>query len=281
MSTLEDILNWTIPYLNVQVGDFIIIVIITVVLAAILFLVGMGTIRGLLRRVKAPPLLTEMMLRIVRAVFGFVVLVVFLSLIGFNVTSLILAFATVIGLIVGFGMQETMNNFFGGVFIAINRPIEKGELVTVNSMTGTVEDVTMMYTRLTTFDNELLIIPNGKVWGEPIVNKVRKGVRRVDVNVAVPYESDLRAAVQATVRMMRENPRVREDPEPSVYMAELDDSCVKIQLRPWTEADDYWTLAGEMRQGALDALGEVGIKVPFPQLDIHVKDGPGGTPFPA
>jgi len=178
-------------------------------------------------------------------------------------------------------MSETMNNFFSGMAIAVNRPIEKGEYVTIDGMTGNVEEVAMMFTKLVTLENNLIIIPNGKVWGQAIINYERKGLRRVDINVNVPYTADIRAAVKVSVEMMKEHPMVLEEPAPAVFMNDLDDSAVQVQLRPWVSIEHYWPVANDMRLNVIDALKEVGIRVPFPQLDVHIRDSHQGAPISA
>jgi small-conductance mechanosensitive channel len=277
MSALEDFLNWTIPYLNMTVGEFIIALILTLIIAVVLFVVVLRLVRRSLERAKVPPLLTDLFVRITKMALGLVVLITFMSLIGFDVSSLVIASAAIIGLVLAFGMSETINNFINGIMIAVNRPIEKGEYVTVTGMEGTVEQVEMMYTRLITLDNKLIVIPNGKVWGEPIVNMSRLGIRRLEIDVGIPYDSDFGTAMESLITMMKHHPKVLKDPEPTIFMKELDDSSVVIQLWPWVDSSEYYPVTHDIRLAVVDTLAEVGIIVPFPQLDLHLKDTPHGA----
>ncbi len=278
MSALEDFLSWNIPYLNVTIGEFIIALIITAVIALIMFYVVLRFIRRAMVRANFPPLLNELFARLLKIVFLLIILLAFLSLIGFDTSSLVLASAAIIGLVLAFGLSETVNNFINGVMIAVNRPIEKDEYVIVNGYEGTVDDVAMMFTRLITLDHKLVIIPNGKVWGEAIVNFSRLGIRRVDVDVGIPYRSDAGAAMESALAMMRNHPKVLEDPEPEIFMKELDDSAMVLSLRPWSKVEDYWTVAHDVRTQIVKTLDDIGITVPFPQLDVHVKDAPRHAP---
>ena len=278
MSALEDFLNWTIPYLNITIGEFIIACIVTAIFALIMFHVVLRLIKRAMERANFPPLLNELFARLLKIVFIVIILITFIGLIGFDTSSLILASAAIIGLVLAFGMSETVNNFINGVMIAVNRPIEKGEYVIVNGHEGTVDDVAMMFTRLITMDSKLVIIPNGKVWGEAIVNYSRLGVRRVDVDVGIPYGSDAGAAMEAALKMMRKHPKVIDDPEPEIFMKELDDSAMVISLRPWSKVEDYWTVAHDVRTEIVNTLDEIGITIPFPQLDLHVIDTPSNAP---
>lgn len=278
MSALEDFLNWTIPYLNITVGEFIIACIVTAIFALIMFHVVLRFIRRAMERAEFPPLLNELLSRLLKITFYVIILITFIGLIGFDTSSLIIACAAIIGLVLAFGMSETVNNFINGVMIAVNRPIEKGEYVIVNGHEGTVDDVAMMFTQLITMDSKLVIIPNGKVWGEAIVNYSRIGVRRVDVDVGIPYGSDAGAAMEAALKLMRKHPKVIDDPEPEIFMKELDDSAMVISLRPWSKVEDYWTVAHDIRTQIVNTLDEIGIIIPFPQLDLHVIDTPSNAP---
>jgi small-conductance mechanosensitive channel len=281
LSTIGDILNGNIPYLNVSVGEFIIAVIITVIVALVLFYVVLGIIRRSMERANFPPLLNNLFAKLIRMVIMLVVLLVFLSLIGFDTSSLVMAFSAIIGLVLAFGMSETVNNFVNGVMIAVNRPIEKDEYVIINGYEGTVDDVAMMFTRLITVDNKLVIIPNGKVWGEAIVNFSRLGIRRVEVDVSVAYGSDTGAVMEAALVMMRKHPLVIKEPEPAVFMKDLDDSAIVMQLRPWCASGDYWPVTNDVRTAIVNTLKETGITIPFPQMDVHIKETPGGGPMSA
>lgn len=206
------------------------------------------------------------------------ILMIFMSSLGFDVSALLVSISVIVGLVLAFGMQETITNFINGIMIAVNRPIEKGEYVTITGMFGKVEQVEMMYTRLITPDNKLIVIPNGLVWGQAIINNTRMGTRRVEIDVGIPYDSDFGAAMESVIAMMKRHPMVLEDPEPEIFMKELDDSSVVIQLRPWVDTDDVWPVSHDMRLAVVDTLSEVGINVPFPQLDLHVRDTPGNAP---
>lgn len=278
MSVLEDFLNSMIPYLNMTVEDLIIAMILATIIALVLWIVVLWFVKRTLDRSKVPPLMTDLINRVTKILLYISILMIFMSSLGFNVSALLVSISVVVGLVLAFGLQETINNFINGVMIAVNRPIEKGEYVTITGMFGKVEQVEMMYTRLITPDNKLIVIPNGLVWGQAIINNTRMGTRRVEVDVGIPYDSDFGAAMESVIAMMKRHPKVLEDPEPEIYMKALGDSAVVIQLRPWVDPDDYWPVSHDMRVAVVDTLSEVGITVPFPQLDLHVRDTPDNAP---
>ena len=180
------------------------------------------------------------------------------------------ALSAVVGLILGFGMSDTVNNVASGTWIASLRPIDIGEVVTINGMTGKVNAVGIMATELLTPDNKLITIPNAQVWGSPIVNATRMPTRRVDVSVGIAYGDSVDDAVRVAMDLMKSHDLVLEDPAPTVAITELADSSVNLQLRPWANTDDYWTVMGNITKGIYEAIPSAGLSIPFPQLDVHL-----------
>jgi len=182
----------------------------------------------------------------------------------------VLGLSAVLGLILGFGMQDTLTNLFSGVWLAALRPIDKDEVVTTNGMTGAVNAIGMMATEILTWDNKFITIPNKLVWGSAIENYTRMPTRRVDVGVGIGYASNLEKAFKVAMDLMRNHSLVLEDPESAVVATELADSSVNLQLRAWTKTADYWTVKGDLTTGILEAFRREGIEIPFPQLDVHL-----------
>ncbi len=223
-----------------------------------------------LRKSKLSDVLVEFLARFFGALLYVIVILVVLSTIGLNVGSILLSLSAMVGLILGFGMQETFNNVAAGTWIAALRPLDIGEVVTINGMTGKVHSVGVLATELLTPDNTHITIPNGQVWGSPIVNATRMPTRRVDVSVGIAYGSSVDSAVSVAMELMRSHEHVLADPEPTVVLTELADSSLNLQLRPWANTEDYWTVKGNLTQGIYEALGKANIEIPFPQLDVHM-----------
>ena len=278
MVDIEKILDWEIPFLETTVLDFAIAIVVTLVVAIVLFAVVLRIIRKMLDKSPIPPLLTELLTRVFRIVLMLVLLLVFLSMIGFDVSSIVLALSAIIGLILAFGMSDTTNNFFAGVWVATLRPFRMEDVVEVSGHTGKVIAVGIMATELRTPDNIQITIPNRNVWGEPIVNYTRLPKRRVNTDVGIAYGSDVKKAYDIAMKMMQEHPKVLDEPAPSIYMTALADSSVNLQLRPWAKTEDYWDVLHDLRISLHDELPKAGIEIPFPQLDVHVVSSGGGSP---
>jgi small-conductance mechanosensitive channel len=270
MVDLNTVLDWEIPFIESSVLDFLIAIVVTIIVWIVLFSIVLRVIRRMLEKSPIPPLLTELMLRIVRILLMIVLLLVFLSMIGFDVSSIVLALSAILGLVLAFGMSDSTNNFFAGVWIATIRPFHKDDVVEVSGHTGKVIAVGIMATELRTPDNVQIVIPNRNVWGAAIVNYTRMPIRRVNTDVGIAYGSDVPKAYDLAMKLMKEHPKVLDDPEPSIFMTALADSSVNLQLRPWSKTEDYWDVLHDLRRSLHDELPKAGVEIPFPQMDVHI-----------
>lgn len=278
MVSIQDVMDWEIPLLNSTVLDFLIAVVVTIIVWVILFAIVLRIIRRMLEKSPIPALLTELLVRVIRILLWMVLLLVFLSLIGFDISAIVLALSAIIGLVLAFGMSDSTNNFFAGVWIATIRPFHKDDVVEVTGHTGKVIAVGIMATELRTPDNVQIVIPNRNVWGAPIVNYTRLPKRRVNTDVGIAYGSDVAKAYDIGMKIMKEHPKVLEDPAPSIFMTALADSSVNLQLRPWAKTEDYWDVLHDMRRSLHEELPKAGVEIPFPQLDVHMISSGGSQP---
>ncbi|TGC08161.1 mechanosensitive ion channel family protein [Methanolobus halotolerans] len=266
---MVDILSQTIPYTDIPVSQLLfalIVLVAGIVIAGILS----GMFRNGLKKTQLPGLIIEFLVRFLRALLYVAVLLTVVSALGVDVSAVIVGLSAVIGLVLGFGMQDSLNNVAAGVWIASLRPLDKGEYVTVNGLSGTVDAVGIMATELLTPDNQFITVPNKLVWGSPIINATRMPTRRVDVDVGVSYGTEIGKAVNIALELMKSHPMVLEGPAPSVVTTELADSSVNLQLRAWTKTSDLWTAKNELTNGIYDAFNREGVEIPFPQMDIHL-----------
>ncbi|MDO9518064.1 MAG: mechanosensitive ion channel family protein, partial [Methanosarcinaceae archaeon] len=227
--------------------------------------------RNGLKKTKLPELIIEFLSRFLTALLYVVVILAFIGALGFAVGSMMISLSAVLGLILGFGMQDSLSNLAAGVWIASLRPIDKNEYVEVNGSIGTVSAVGILATELLTPDNKFVTIPNKLVWGSPIINYTRMPTRRVEVNVGVSYNSDLNKAIQVAMELMKGHAMVLSDPAPLVVTTELADSSVNFQLRAWVNTGDLWVVKRELTKGIFEAYKREGVEIPYPQMDVHMK----------
>ena len=186
------------------------------------------------------------------------------------------SFAVVIGaagLAIGFALQGSLANFAAGVMLIIFKPFKVGDFVEAAGKKGTVKEIRIFNTILNSPDNVRLIIPNNQVTGSHIMNYTVNGTRRVDLVVGVSYEDDLKKAHQVIEEVITSDDRILKDPAYTIAVSELGDSSVNFVVRPWVNAADYWNVYFDMTEKVKLALDENGITIPFPQHDIHVKNG--------
>ncbi len=262
-------LDATLPYTSITLMQLLTAV-VALVIGIIVARIVLGFFRRSMRKTKLSDILVEFLSRFLSALLYVLVILVVLSTLGVTIGSILVSLAAMAGLIMGFGMSDTVNNVASGTWIAALRPIDIGEVVTINGKTGKVKAVGIMATELLTPDNVFVTIPNSQVWGAAIENATRMPTRRADVAVGISYGSSVDKAVQVAMAIMKAHPLVLDDPEPAVVITELADSSVNLALRPWTNTENYWAVKGDISKAVLVGLPEAGIEIPFPQLDVHL-----------
>ena len=153
--------------------------------------------------------------------------------------------------------------------IALNEPFKVGDVVDAAGHSGVVLEVNMMATVMKTPDGKRIVIPNKSVWGGPIVNYNALGLRRVDLQVGIDYGEDPERAVEIIRETVSRIPGVLAEPAPAVAVASLNDSAVQINVRPWVKSSDYWAVASATLTAVKMELGKAGVKIPFPQIEVH------------
>ena len=207
--------------------------------------------------------------KIVQNTIVVMVLLGALGYFGVDVTSFAAILAAA-GFAIGMALQGTLSNFAAGVMLLIFRPFQIDDYINVADTEGTVEEIDLFTTKLNTPDNRHLIIPNSKIFGETMVNFTRNSNRRVDVNVGVSYDADIRHTRQVLEDAIQNIPGVLSTPESKVVLVELGDSALAWQCRVWSKTEDYWTVRESVTERIKYALDDARIGIPFPQMDINV-----------
>lgn len=203
------------------------------------------------------------------------VLIMVLARFGVQTASILAALAA-IGLAVGLALQGTLANIASGVMLLFLRPFRVGEYVDASGHAGTVEEVGLFTTEMTTFDGIYQSVPNSSIWGGRIVNYSRNPTRRHAITIGIGYGEDIDRAQQVLLDLLEGDSRVLPESDtvagPQVLVSELADSSVNLGLRFWTTVDDFWPADFELRKAAKQALDQAGITIPFPQRDVHLHD---------
>lgn len=207
--------------------------------------------------------LQKFLLSLVKWALTIFLIITVISTLGVETTS----FAAVIaaaGLAIGLALQGSLSNFAGGVLIIIFKPYKIGDLVEAQGVLGSVKEIEIFTTKLITPQNKLAIIPNGAMANGNIINYTAEGKMRVDTTVGVDYGSDIKKTKEVLLAMLKANPKVLQDPAPSVNVEELADSSVNLAVRPFCKPEDYWDVYFATIEGSKEALDKAGIEIPYP-----------------
>jgi small-conductance mechanosensitive channel len=269
LEEIGDFLDYEIPGIGIKIA-MIIISILVLILGIFGIKVIVAIFKKTLTKAKMPTIMADFLGKFVSAILTILLILVVIGFLGVKIDGVFIGLSAALGLIIAFGMQDTLNNLFAGIWLATIRPIQMDEVVEINGFKGKVSGLSVMVTELLTPDNTYITIPNREVWGSPIKNDTRMPQRRVDVDVGVSYGGDLSKSIDIAMNMMKGNKMVLSDPPPDVVVTALADSSVNLQLRAWTNTDNYWTLKGWLTKNIKLVYDKEGIEIPFPQLDVHM-----------
>jgi small conductance mechanosensitive channel len=231
-------------------------------------LITKGTKKIFARTIK-DEMLTKFLGNLVYALLLTVVIIAALSKLGINTTSLI-AILGAAGLAVGLALQGSLANFGSGVLLLVFRPFKIGEFVEGAGAIGFVEDLSIFNTTLKTLDNKVVIIPNGKITSDNIINYSRKEIRRVDLTFGVGYAEDIPKVRQVIQDTVSKDIRILGNPQPFIKVGELGDSSVNFVVRVWVKTEDYWNVFFDTTENVKLAFDQNKINIPYPQRDLHL-----------
>ena len=234
----------------------------------IIKLISAAVRKALMRGKAKGKLLVDFICSVVTKICWVVLLIMVVGRLGVNVGPLLAGLGAT-GFIFAFACQESLSNFASGLMVALNEPFKVGDFVEAAGLSGTIAEVGIMATVMTTPDGKRIVVPNKSVWGGPITNYNTLGLRRVDLQVGIDYGEDPTKAVEVISKAVAAVPGVLADPAPGVAVASLDDSAVQINVRPWVKSADYWPVAAATLTAVKAALEKAGVKIPFPQIEVH------------
>lgn len=248
------------------------------IIVFVLIILGFRALSNLVRRAVQQAVSRGQLSRLLRGmivstarniVLGIGIMIAF-SQMGVSLGPL-LAGLGVLGFIIGFALQDTLGNFAAGMMILIYRPYDVGDVITAAGITGKVEDMSLVYTLVLTFDNQRMVVPNGKIWGDVIQNVTAQRERRVDLMFGIAYSDDIDAAEAVFKDILDNHEMVLKDPEPTIKLHMLDKSAVQFIVRPWVRSKDYWDVYWDVTREVKLRLDKAGISIPFEQRDVHIR----------
>lgn len=249
---------------------------INIFFALAIFIVGRWVAKILIKLLRKglgkadmDPILVNFVASIVSSLLLLFIIIASLNQLGVDTTSLIAIFGAA-GLAIGLALQGSLQNFASGVMLIIFRPFKTGDFVEAGGTSGVVEAISIFTTIMRTGDNREVIVPNGSIYTGTITNYSARDTRRIDMVFGIGYGDDIKKAKQILQQVVEADERVLKDPAPLVAVAELADSSVNFNVRPWVKSPDYWAVKFDLTENVKLAFDENNISIPFPQMDVHM-----------
>lgn len=249
---------------------------INLVIALAIFIIGkwlahrvQNAFEKLLKKREVDDVLVDFLGTIVFALILIAAVIAAVDTLGIPATSFVAVLGAA-GLAIGLALKDSLSNFASGVMLVLFRPFAKGDFVDAGGILGTVDEIQLVSTILTTPDNKQIIVPNSLMYGSAITNYSAKDTRRVDMVIGVGYDDDLKVAAEVLNRVCDEHALILDQPETKIFINNLGDSSVDFVVRPWVKSEDYWGVLADVLETAKVELEAAGCNIPYPQTDVHL-----------
>jgi small conductance mechanosensitive channel len=246
-----------------------------IIYAIIFYVVGRFIVNKLVKGFKRVlekrddnPSLNNFLVGVVKVILNVTLFIGVATTIGVEFASFV-AILGAAGLAIGLALQGSLSNFAGGVLILLFKPFKVNDVIVAQGHTGVVRKIDILYTHMTTFDNKEIIIPNGSLANNDIVNMNTQENRRADLTVGVAYGTDIKKARQIILDVFDKDERALKDPAPVVYLTNFGDSSLDLSVRVWAKTSDVWPLYWDGMEAINDAFEKNDIEIPFPQRVVH------------
>lgn len=273
--TVENV-NLFIQYLQDHIPDLINFG-FKILFAILLLIIGKYVIRAVrkivsaaLDRSKADKGVSQFMDSIIKYGLYTVLVILVITSFGVNLSS-ITAILAAAGVAVSLALQDVIKNFAGGVLILTLKPFVVGDYIVEdnNKNEGTVKEIQLFHTKLSTVDNKTIVIPNGMLTNNSLTNVTAKDERQLDLRIDIAYEADLKKAKSILERLLTETPGIMKDKEMSIFVDSLGTSSVVLGIRAWTSMEAYWSIRWKLLEDIKLTFDEEGIDIPYTQIMIH------------
>ncbi|MDA3905475.1 MAG: mechanosensitive ion channel [Bacteroidales bacterium] len=266
---MENIWNEYSP-LIVAYGSGLIYALLVLVIGLWIVSIITKSIKKLMLKGEMDNSLVPFLSSLISTILKVLVVISALGMLGIEMTSFI-ALLGAAGLAVGMALSGTLQNFAGGVMILVFKPFKVGNFIDAQGYMGTVKEIQIFNTILTSVDNKTIFIPNGGLSTGAMVNFSTQATRRVDWTFGIAYGEDADKAKEVLKKFVLSDERVLSDPEPFIALNELADSSVNFVVRAWVEASDYWGVYFAMNEKVYKNFEKEGLSIPYPQMDVHIE----------
>ncbi len=248
-----------------------------IVVALVVFIIGMLIAKLItfltekaMKRSNIDKVARTFLVSVIRVILYIVVVIMVLSLLNVPTSSIVTIFGAA-GLAVSLALQNCLSNLCGGFIILFSKPFLAGDIIEFDGTVGKVSSIEILYTKIVTFDNKSVFIPNGKVSDAKIINYTESDSRRIDMNFNISYKSDYNKAVEVINGIISANKKILKTPEPVVRMSAHKESSVMIDVLVWVKNDDYISTKYDVTEAVKFGFDENGIEIPYNQLVVHTR----------
>lgn len=273
---MEDLMNQLTEYLQKQLtgaaafGLRIILCIAVWLIGRKLIAWVVRTVRRMMERTKAQAGAVTFVASMVKILLYAVLIIGIAMQFGLTESSVAALLASG-GVAIGLALQGGLSNFAGGFLILLFRPFEVGDYIIAQGQEGTVQKVEILYTTLETIDSRRVIVPNGVLANDVIVNVTAAEKRKLEIKVGISYQSSIARAKEVLEQLMESEEEIITEEEHIVFVAELSESSVVIGLRCWVRTERYFPVFWRMNERIKEEFERNGIEIPYPQIDVHMK----------
>lgn len=262
--------------LNTFISQPVVSIVVRVLAALLILFVGFKIARFIANRyeksrsaAKLNKTVRNFLKNIIKIALYVTVVVVALVVLGFELSVFSAAIAS-LGVTIGLALQGGLSNIAGGIMVVAFKPFELGDYIETADVSGTVTDIGIFYTTLTTPDNKKVVVPNGTISNTVVTNYSTHDTRRIDFDFTISYSANIDSAKKVLLACAKSDERVLQDPAPRVVVASHGDSAITVKLRVWVKNSDYWDVNFDMLELVKKTFDDTGIEIPYQQLDVHI-----------
>ncbi|MBQ7008288.1 MAG: mechanosensitive ion channel [Ruminococcus sp.] len=249
----------------------------TLIFAVIVFIIGIVAVKIItkiisrfMKKSTVDNAAVAFLVSFIRVVLYTIVIVSALTLVGVPMSSII-ALIGAAGLAVSLALQNYLSNLAGGFIILFSKPFKSGDMIEIDSTTGQIKSINILYTKMLTSDNKTVLIPNGKVADAKIINYSEMPTRRLDMTFDISYSNDFEKAKEIIQGITDRNKLVHKEPAPLIRLGAHKESALEIVVKLWVANDKYYELFYDMSEAVKREFDKHGIEIPYNQLDVHIQ----------
>ncbi len=265
--TMNDLMNWLLD----KAGSVIVAIIFIAIGLKIVSLI-MKFLKKSFDKSKVELSVAGFLLSVIRVICYILVFITAATIVGVEVTSFVAILGTA-SMAIGLALQGALSNLAGGVLILVLKPFGVGDYIIENdkNMEGTVVSIDIFYTRLLTYDNRLVVIPNGILTNNSLVNVTNEANRKIEMKISIAYDTDIKKVKDLVYELLSTDQRILNNAPQDVFIDSFGEHGMTLGIRAWVKTEEYWNTLWDLRENVKMCFDENDIVIPYNQLDVNIK----------